>query len=146
MRRVQSEITIDAAPERVWAVLTDFAAHPGWNPFITQIDGLPQVGRKLTLRARSPRGRGMTFRSTVGAVDPGRHLGLLGRLLVPGLFDTVHEFVLTPTADGRTHLLQSETFSGVLVALLGKAVQQASTVAEQLNQALKTRVEQHHHV
>lgn len=144
MRQVQSEITIAATPEQVWAVLTDFAAYPSWNPFISQISGPLEVGRKLTVRMQPPGGRGMTFKPTVQAADPARHLGWLGRLLVPGVFDGAHEFLLTPTADGCTHLLQRETFTGVLVTLFGRTLQQTSTGFDQFNQALKTRVETAH--
>lgn len=141
MRHVQSEITIDATPEQVWAVLTDFAAYPDWNPFISRISGSLEVGRKLTVRMQPPGGRGMTFKPTVQAAEPGQHLGWLGRLIMPGVFDGAHEFVLTPTADGRTDLLQRETFSGILVALLARTVDQTSIGFDQSNQALKSRVE-----
>jgi uncharacterized protein YndB with AHSA1/START domain len=33
VRELRSEIEIDAPPERVWAVVTEFAAYPEWNPF-----------------------------------------------------------------------------------------------------------------
>ncbi len=56
MRRVQSEITINATPGQVWAVLTDFAAYPDWNPFISRIEGSLEVGRKLTVRLQPPAG------------------------------------------------------------------------------------------
>ena len=36
---LSSEIEIDASPDRVWSVLTDFAAYPDWNPFIRRLDG-----------------------------------------------------------------------------------------------------------
>ena len=141
MRRVQSEITIDANPEQVWTILTDFAAYPEWNPFITRISGPLEVGGKLTVRLQPPGGRGITFRPTVQTVEPRRHFGWLGRLLVPGLFDGAHEFLLTSTPDGGTHLLQRETFTGVLVSLFGRTLGQSSTGFDESNQALKTRAE-----
>jgi uncharacterized protein YndB with AHSA1/START domain len=36
VRELRSEI--DAPPERVWQVLTDFGAFPEWNPFIRSIE------------------------------------------------------------------------------------------------------------
>jgi hypothetical protein len=35
MKVLKDEIQIDASPERVRQVLTNFGANPGWNPFIT---------------------------------------------------------------------------------------------------------------
>jgi len=95
----------------VWAVLTDFAAYPDWNPFISRIEGSLEVGRKLTVRLQPPGGRGLTFKPTVQAADPGRHLGWLGHLIVSGGVRR-REFALGPTADGRTHLLQREPSAG----------------------------------
>ena len=37
--RLQTEIEIDAAPDRVWMILTDFASYPEWNPFIRFVRG-----------------------------------------------------------------------------------------------------------
>ena len=44
MKELHSEIVIDASPERVWDVLTDFASYPQWNPFIRRISGELEVG------------------------------------------------------------------------------------------------------
>jgi uncharacterized protein YndB with AHSA1/START domain len=35
-RQLESEVEVQASPERVWEVLTDFAAYPDWNPFIVR--------------------------------------------------------------------------------------------------------------
>lgn len=53
MHRVRTTIDIAAPPERVWSILTDFAAHPQWNPFITAIWGELKTGGGC----RSPPGR-----------------------------------------------------------------------------------------
>ncbi|MGZ4891826.1 MAG: SRPBCC family protein, partial [Halobacteriota archaeon] len=47
MKRIRAEIEINASAERVWHILTDFAAFPQWNPFIRQISGELTVGGKL---------------------------------------------------------------------------------------------------
>ena len=43
-RRIDTEILIQASSERVWAVLTDFAAYPEWNPFIVSLEGKAEWG------------------------------------------------------------------------------------------------------
>ena len=49
-KQLDSSIGIDASPERVWEVLTDFGAYPEWNPFIVRADGTPAEGSRLTVR------------------------------------------------------------------------------------------------
>ncbi|PQJ10866.1 hypothetical protein CJD36_012915 [Flavipsychrobacter stenotrophus] len=46
-KQLYTEITIKAAPEKVWTVLTDFAAYPSWNPFVKSIIGTPVVGKPI---------------------------------------------------------------------------------------------------
>jgi Polyketide cyclase / dehydrase and lipid transport len=40
-KEIVTEIEINAAPSRVWQVLTDFEKYPIWNPFIKKITGIP---------------------------------------------------------------------------------------------------------
>lgn len=54
MPTVVSSIVIDAPPEQVWAILTDFPHWPDWNTWFTEIrvhenaEHDPQVGTQLT--------------------------------------------------------------------------------------------------
>ena len=81
--QLQTEIKIDAGPDRVWSILTDFAAYPEWNPFIRFIHGAPEKGTRLSLRIQPSGARGVTFRPSVLVADVGRELRWLGRLLLP---------------------------------------------------------------
>jgi Polyketide cyclase / dehydrase and lipid transport len=38
-RRIEATTQINASAARVWAILTDFARMPSWNPFIKSISG-----------------------------------------------------------------------------------------------------------
>ena len=38
-REIVTEVEIAAPPDRVWAVLTDGAKYPEWNPFIVSMQG-----------------------------------------------------------------------------------------------------------
>jgi hypothetical protein len=141
VRVLHSEIEIDAPPERVWRVLTDFDAYPEWNPFIRSIEGDPGVGSRLRVRIEPPGARGMTFRPTVQAVEPARELRWFGRLFVPGLMDGEHRLALEPLDGGRSRFIQSERFSGVLVGLLGRMLAATEQGFKQMNEALKRRAE-----
>lgn len=141
MTMLRHEIEIDASPEAVWAVLADTDAYPDWNPFVRKVEGELREGAKLEVRIAPPGGRAMTFKPVVLAAEPGRELRWLGRLLLPGLFDGEHSFRLEPLEGGRTRFTQAESFSGILVPLLRKTLGKTQAGFEQMNNALKLRVE-----
>ena len=141
--QLRAEIVIDAPPDRVWDVLTDFAAYPAWNPFVRRLSGRAAVGSRLTARIEPPGGMGMTFRPTVLAAVPGRELRWLGRLLVPGLLDGDHGFHIEPLGPDRVRFVQEERFAGLLAPLLLRFVERGTRQGfEAMNRALKARAEQ----
>ena len=141
---LRTEIDITAPAERVWDVLTDFAAYPRWNPFIRQIDGVLAPRARLRVQIRPPGGRVMTFRPIVLRVEDGRHFSWRGRTFVPGLFDGEHAFDVEPAA-GRVRFVHAEVFRGLLVPLLARTLRTRTRQGfEAMNVALKARVETPH--
>lgn len=141
MRRISSSVYIRDSVDRVWAVLTDFERFHEWNPFLVEAAGRAEPGARLTLRLRLPgAGREMVFRPTVLESEPGRLLRWRGRFGVPGVFDGVHSFELTPL-DGGTRVVQTERFSGLLVPFSGSVINPSEQGFQQLTDALKARVE-----
>ncbi|MFC6826934.1 SRPBCC family protein [Halopelagius fulvigenes] len=142
MRELVTTIAIDAAPDRVWEVLTDFECYSEWNPFM-RITGRANEGARIAVELYPPEGRGAAFRPTVTASEYGREFRWVGHLGVPGLFDGEHRFVLEPDADGeRTTLTHAETFRGVLSGVLFRAVGDNTEAGfRQMNEALKARAE-----
>jgi hypothetical protein len=137
---IRTEIDIEAPPERVWAHLVDLAAYADWNPFITSAEGSAEVGHTLSLRMEPPGGRGITIRPRVTAVSAGTALEWLGHLGVPGVFDGRHRFELAAAGSG-THLVQSESFRGVLVRPLRRSLDGSTRAGfEAMNAALRQRV------
>lgn len=141
MRTLEARIDIDAPVDRVWAVLCNTAAYVEWNPFIRRLEGVLQPGSRLTVRIEPPGGSGMTFKPTVQAVEPNQLMRWLGHLLLPGVFDGEHSLRLEAINRDRTRFIQSERFSGLLVPLLGSPLARTQRGFEEMNQALKERVE-----
>jgi hypothetical protein len=141
MAEIERIIEIDAPPEAVWRVLLDFDAYAEWNPFIRSISGHPEPGETLTVRLEPPGGRRVTIKPKVVAVEPERELRWQGRLLVRGLFDGEHTLRIEPTGEGRTRFVHREQFRGVLVGLLKGVLRKTANGFEQMNAALKKRVE-----
>jgi hypothetical protein len=141
-KQLQAQVDIQASPDRVWEVLTDFAAYSQWNPFITQAHGTARVGERLTNRMQPVGGRAITFRPTVLEADPGQRLRWLGRMLAPGIFDGEHTFTIQRLGDGKVRLVQQEQFSGLLAPLMARSLDRHTLPGfELMNQALKRRAE-----
>lgn len=139
--QLKTSIDIDAAPDAVWAVLSDLSAYPTWNPFIREAHGELAAGERLEVTMHPEGGRAMRFRPTVLSAEPGHELRWRGRLVAPGLFDGEHRFAIEPTTGG-SRLVQEERFTGVLVPLLAKGLRTRTLPAfEQMNEALKARAE-----
>ncbi len=140
MKRIETAVDIAALPSAVWAVLTDFAAYPDWNPFIRRLQGEAKAGARLDVTVQPPGRRAMTFKPTVLSAQPNRELRWLGRVLMPGLFDGEHVFRIEPRTPGcRLH--HGETFNGLLVPLFAGALAQTEQGFVAMNEALKRRVE-----
>ena len=137
---IRTEIDIEAPPDEVWAHLADLDAYAEWNPFITKAEGAAEPGRRLSLRMKPAGGRAITIRPRVTAASPGTSLEWLGHLGLPGIFDGRHRFELTATPTG-THLVQRETFGGVLVRPLRRSLDTDTRAGfEAMNGALRRRV------
>ena len=140
--QLNAEIEINASPDRVWTILTDFAVYPEWNPFIKFVHGAPQQGARLEVRIQPSGTKGMTFRPTVLVADTGRELRWLGRLLFPGVFDGEHSFVIKTVAAGKVRFQQNEQFTGILVPMFRSSLDRDTKRGfEEMNLALKSRAE-----
>ncbi len=138
MKTVSVTTDIDAAPLEVWAVLTDLASYPQWNPLFTEVSGELGVGSAVTLKSVQARGRTMTVKATVLAVQPCAELRWTAGL--KGIIGGEHAFMLSPQGGG-TRLEQSESFGGLIVPLSGRVLARAEASFRELNEAIKARAE-----
>ena len=86
MKPISSSIVIAAPQERVWDILTDFAAYPEWNPFMPAISGPIESGGKLSVRIHPPGGKAMAFTPTVLVAETNQELRCKGRLVLPAFW------------------------------------------------------------
>ena len=139
---IHAEIEIDTSAEKVWAVLTDFASYPQWNPLIRSLSGVPQRGARIQITVQPTGGRVMRFSPVILAAQAGRELRWRGHLLLPWVLAGEHSFVIEPLGERRVRFQQSEWYSGVLVRLLRSSLDRdAHRGFEEMNQALKLRSE-----
>ena len=134
---IQTSIEIDAGPERVWQILTDFTRYPDWNPFLLSVTGPLREGETLAINAG-----GMQFRPEIIRLRPGRELVWKGKLLFRGLFDGRHSFKLEALDNDRTLFRHEEQFSGLLVGLFARKLETDTRAGfEAMNQKLKELAE-----
>jgi hypothetical protein len=140
-RRIDTSIEINASAERVWQVLTDFAAYSQWNPFVIYAAGTPRAGETLSIRVQPPGKTVSRFRPLVLKAEPGRELRWVGTLPLAA-FRGEHFFLIEPLGEGRVRLHHGELFRGWLVPLVwrlqGEAIVRGYGM---MNQALKQRAE-----
>jgi hypothetical protein len=141
MKTLQHVTEIDATPERVWAVLTDFAAYPEWNPFLSTEATGTEPGDTLAVTFRAGTRRHVTMHPTLTEFVAGSRLSWLGRLGVPRVFDGAHCFEVESLNGKRTRFTQRETFRGVLVPFLGRLLRDTDSAFAAMNAALKARAE-----
>ena len=141
MRVLEKTIEIDATPDEVWAVLTDFDDYSDWNPFVTSISGPAEKGARLAAVLAPPGGRAITMKPTVRVAEADRRFAWLGHLGVPGIFDGAHEFLIEPGADGTTVFTRTRYVPRRARAVRGRGADEDRAGFDLMNQALKDRVE-----
>ncbi len=142
MRRLETECEIAAPAEKIWRLLMDFENYPDWNPFVRSIEGEAKPGAPLKVFLKPGGGAGMTLKPKVVECVPDARFSWLGNLLVEGLFDGKHEFLIEPLNEGRVRFVQRESFSGILVPLIWALIKTSTQRGfEEMNAALKERAE-----
>ncbi len=142
MKEIRTEITINAAPDKVWRVLSNFRDYPNWNPFLRWLDGDVAVNNKIVVRIEPPGANGMTFKPVVLKLDKNKEFRWLGHMIIPGLFDGEHIFELIDNGNDTTTFVQREQFKGILIPLFKKMLDiNTKQGFELMNKVLKERVE-----
>ncbi|MCE3235601.1 MAG: hypothetical protein K0Q50_1781 [Vampirovibrio sp.] len=138
MKNLEVSIDIEAPPDSVWQVLTDFAQYPAWNPFIVSLTGIAAPGETLQEIVRQPDGKQLQFTSRIVIYEPAKHLAWDGYFGAPFLFMGRHEFILESAPFG-TRFTQRERFTGLMLPFLN--IDSVLPGYRHMNDALKKRVE-----
>lgn len=138
-KHISSSIQIDASPEQVWQILSDFESYSQWNPFIIRATGQALQGHRLEGDFRPVGAKATTLRPVLVKVVPDQELRWVGSFVVRGLFDVEHIFNIERQGPGQVRLIQQETFRGVLVPFFRFDGTEAAFAL--MNEALKERVE-----
>jgi hypothetical protein len=138
---LRTEVEIAAPLAHVYAVLTDFARYPEWNPFLTALSGQLAVGQKLSVEMSLPEGKTYLLEPVVTQVTENRELCWCGRFVSPALLEAEHFFLLTEREKNRTRVVHGQNFSGFLLRFAGNSLTLAARGSVYMDQALKKRAE-----
>jgi hypothetical protein len=134
---INTEILINATPEKVWAVLSKFKEYPKWNPFINALSGDMIVGKKIKIVVQ-----GMKIKPELLVYEKNKELRWIGHLLVNGIFDGEHFFILVDNGNGTTTFKHGEKFNGILIPLLKNTLENKLKKSYlKMNEKLKEQVE-----
>ncbi len=137
MKKYSASITINAAPEVVWKLLTDAGGYPAWDLTMDHIEGRLAPGESVKFFTKlSPQ----AFPVKVSTFEPNRRLVLTGGMPL-GLFKSERTHSLTPTANGGTQFHTEEIFSGLLEPVFGKNIPDLTGNFQGFVAALKKRAE-----
>lgn len=139
MKEVRTEIEINADPEKVWKILTDFEKYHHWNPFIKRIIGQAKEGNKIEIHIETPGGKNRKYGPEVTKVEHEHELRWLGKSL---LLNGEHIFTIERLQAGRVKFVHREVFDGLLTSIFGKSLDtDVKQGFEEMNRALKENAE-----
>lgn len=138
MKTFASSITIQAAPETIWAILTDAPAYPEWNPTVDKVEGTIERGQKIKVFAKISPDR--AFPVKVSEFKPSEKMVWSGGMPL-GLFKGERTFTLTPGADGSVEFAMREVFSGLMSPLIERSIPDPQPEFDRFADALKRKAE-----
>jgi uncharacterized protein YndB with AHSA1/START domain len=109
---------INAAPEKVWALLTDAASYKAWNRAVVSIEGTIATGNTISLVSTANPKRTFKLHVTEMAA-PNRMVWSDGMPL--GLFTGERTYLVQPR-EGVTDFEMTEVYTGLLSGLFTKAI------------------------
>jgi len=138
MKSFSASTDINAAPEAVWAVLTEGSKYTEWDPGIISLEGDIASGEKLTIYAKVSPDR--AFKVNVSTFEPHRKMVWSSGMPL-GLFKGERVFELAPNGSGGTAFRMSETFTGPMMVLIGGTIPDLTPHFEAFAAGLKRRAE-----
>ena len=137
MKHYETTARIDAAPEAVWAVLTDAPAYSQWDSGVVRVEGQIAPGEKIKVVSEANPKR--AFPVKVTEFEPARKMTWSGGMPL-GLFKGVRTFTLSPQGGGTSFAMREE-YSGPLLPLIWRSMPDLGPSFEQFANGLKKKSE-----
>ncbi|MBE2269785.1 MAG: SRPBCC domain-containing protein [Anaerolinea sp.] len=137
MKVFSASATIDASPDKIWALITDAPTIPSWDPGLIRIDGRIAPGEKITVYSKVSPNR--AFPVKVSEFVPGKKMTWVGGMPL-GLFTGTRTFTLTPRG-GRVDFELKEVYTGAMLGMMSRSLPDLTPVFEAYVAGLKARAE-----
>lgn len=118
MRKLYSEIKIDAPLEIVWQILTTFGRYPRWNPYFREIDGTFDEGANLRIQTDTSGLGDRSLKARLIHIEPGREFTFASKLFITGLFEEHFSFTVEQVNPQSVKVIHSEFAWGLLTPVL----------------------------
>lgn len=154
--KIEMDIAIEATPETIWGILSDFAAYPEWNPYLKEVRGAVALEAEIELdllynhpKGR-PEGQSATERARVTAFSAPRYFSWVWTHSRGDWWLSAERiFRIKARQDGKCTFFNEAYYSGLsVVKLLGfldfnreKVEHRLKLPMIKMNDALKARAE-----
>ncbi len=116
------EIEINAPPDAVWKVLTDFGGWPSWNPNVQKVYAIESISKGTVFKWVSG---GSKIKSTIQEIDPPKMIIWTERVM--GI-RSIHVWSLT-SRKSRTLVRAEGSYAGPVTWLFRRSLQKMLEVA-----------------
>lgn len=140
MKKIETQIDIEATLNDLWDIFSDFKHYSEWNPFLIDVRGVLVEGSSVKIKARFSSGKIRGAEPKVEKLVWGKEVCFLARKGL--LFTGRHYFIFEQISPVKTRLTHGEFFSGLLPFILWHKMEptiRASFI--EMNHALKLKAE-----
>jgi hypothetical protein len=142
MKDLTTEIEIKSTPQAVWAILTDFAHYPQWNPIIRKIVGELSLGNKLEIHLTTVGGKSRIYHPKITKIIPNQELRWTGKFFLSQIFSGERIFLIEQVSYDKINFLNREIFSGIGIKLAPQKMENDIFMSfKKMNEALKKTAE-----
>ena len=139
MRQNAATIDIDAAPERIWSVITDTPSYPSFDPTCIRVVG-GKAAEGARLRVYSTFSPERAFPVRVTSFSPPRMMVWTGGMPF-GLLKGVRTFTIEELGRNSSRFTLKEVFSGPMFRLIGRSIPDMTEAFESFCRGLKELAE-----
>jgi hypothetical protein len=138
LKAYEATEVIRAAPEKIWAILTEAPSYSNWDSGVVRVEGRIAPGEKIKVISKVNPGR--AFPVKVTEFNPPSAMTWSGGMPL-GLFKGVRRFTLTPEDDGATRFTMREEYTGLFLPLIWRSMPDLGPSFKQFASGLKARAE-----